>query len=760
MSTSPAEFDQKLRQVAEEKLAISLETNSKTLSPADSQRLLHELQVYRIELEMQNEELRQTLAEKDKQNARLVAINKQTEQALHKQTFASQHLSYQEFHSLVESMPQLVWATRPDGWNIYFNQQWVNYTGLTLEESYGHGWNAPFHPEDKQRAWEAWQRATQNNARYSLECRLRRADGVYRWWLIRGEPMRAANGEVLKWFGTCTDIEELKTAEAALLQGNEQLEQRVAERTTELTESEHQFRVLIQNLQSGVALINADGVFTIVNPAFLRIFELDNLANIKNVNDHDWSQWQVFDEFGALLDVNAHPVRQAAQTGKAVQDKLIAMNAPGNHQRKWLLVSAEPILDAQGHIYQLICTYHDVTDRKLAEMALLEREKRLTAQAEQLRENNRHKDEFLAMLSHELRNPLAPIRNAVEIQKRAGADISRISWCTGIIDRQLKQLTGLVDDLLDVSRINRGQIELKKEILEIRDFIPLAVESNQPLIEARQHNFSLKLPAEPLWVEGDRIRLAQIVSNLINNAAKYTQQAGSIQVLVQAFAEKIFIHVTDNGYGIDQLAISQLFDLFYQDDHSIHHSQGGLGIGLSLVRRLVDMHGGDVQAFSTGKGQGSEFVVSLPRLFLPETEPLSGKQLADRMPNKLRILVVDDNCDITETLAILLGNDGHQVLTANNSHTALEIAKAERPDVILLDIGLPEMNGHELAQEIRRNRELDKTLLLALTGYGQIEERQKSQASGFNYHLVKPLDSELLRSILSEYKSGSVYKTC
>ena len=199
-----------------------------------------------------------------------------------------------------------------------------------MEESYGHGWNIPFHPDDKPRAWDAWNRATQYNERYSLECRLRRADGVYRWWLIRGVPMRDANGDILKWFGTCTDIEELKSAEAALLQANEHLEQRVAERTTELTESEQQFRVLIQNLQSGVALINESGEFTIVNRAFLRIFELDDHSNIKNVNDRDWSQWQVFDEYGSLLGVNEHPVRQAALIGRPVLDKLVAVKAPGN----------------------------------------------------------------------------------------------------------------------------------------------------------------------------------------------------------------------------------------------------------------------------------------------------------------------------------------------------------------------------------------------------------------------------------------------
>jgi len=290
---------------------------------------------------------------------------------------AALHLSEQEFHSLAESMPQIVWATLPDGWTIYFNQQWVDYTGLTMEESYGHGWNTPFHPDDRQRAWDAWQLATQHNELYSLECRLRRADGVYRWWLIRGVPMLGVNGEILKWFGTCTDIEEIKLAEAELQMGNALLEQRVTERTLELLDSEQQFRVLIQNLQTAVALINEIGEFVIVNKSFLRVFELDDYSSIKNVNDRDWSQWQVFDEDGSLLDVDEHPVRKAALTGTPVRDKLVAVKAPENPKLKWLLLSAEPLMDAQGHIHLLICTYHDFTERKQAEEALRISDERL-----------------------------------------------------------------------------------------------------------------------------------------------------------------------------------------------------------------------------------------------------------------------------------------------------------------------------------------------------------------------------------------------
>ncbi len=223
-----------------------------------------------------------------------ITDRKRAEEALRK--------SEQEFRTLTEAMPQIVWATRPDGWNIYFNQQWMDYTGLTLDESYGHGWNTPFHPDDKQRAWDAWQRATQHDENYLLECRLRRADGVYRWWLIHGTPMRGANGEILKWFGTCTDIDDRKRAEEVL------------------RESEELLRILATNLISGVALIDENGEFCLYNPAFLRMFGLAENASVRNVNDCNWSNWQVFDEHGELLHVDNHPVRRAALTGEAVRN--------------------------------------------------------------------------------------------------------------------------------------------------------------------------------------------------------------------------------------------------------------------------------------------------------------------------------------------------------------------------------------------------------------------------------------------------------
>ncbi len=394
-------------------------------------------------------------------------------------------------------------------------------------------------------------------------------------------------------------------------------------------------------------------------------------------------------------------------------------------------------VNAQGQVEKLVGTNLDVTERKLAEQAL--------------RDADRRKDEFLAMLAHELRNPLAPIRNTLEIQKRANADPSRLAWCNEVIKRQVEQLMRLVDDLLDISRISRGLIELKKEPLEIRDFIQPALETSQPLIEARRHQLTLSLPAEPLWVEGDRIRLAQVISNLINNAAKYTDEGGLIELTAELAGEEVCIRITDNGRGIDPVDLPSLFNLFYQVAHDLDRSQGGLGIGLSLVQSLVAEHGGRVRAISAGLGQGSEFEIRLPRLILPSPVAAGCFPLPARNPGQLSIMVVDDNRDAAESLALLLEIDGHQVKTANDGSAALEMARTEYMDIIILDIGLPGMDGYEVAQAFRRRRELDKTLLIALTGYGQAEDKEKSRAAGFDAHLVKPVDFETLRKLLAEH---------
>lgn len=344
----------------------------------------------------------------------------------------------------------------------------------------------------------------------------------------------------------------------------------------------------------------------------------------------------------------------------------------------------------------------------------------------------------------------------MKFKKIVNNDPARISWCTAIIDRQVGHLTSLIDDLLDISRISRGLIELKKERLEIRDFIRPAVETNQPLIDSRKQQFSTMLPAEPLWVEGDRNRLTQIVSNLINNASKYTAEQGRIELSVEFSEDDISIRVSDNGCGIDPIALPNVFDLFYQVESSLDRSQGGLGIGLALVRKLVEKHGGDVKVFSAGREKGSEFVVRLPRFYLSMPEITYMEPKNGSITSKLHILVVDDNRDGAKSLALLLEIEGHTVQMAHDGQTALEVALASQPDVILLDIGLPGMDGYSVMQVLKQSNKLKRTLFVALTGYGQQADREKSYAAGFDEHLVKPLDHKALNKLLANYRKCSL----
>jgi signal transduction histidine kinase/DNA-binding response OmpR family regulator len=368
-----------------------------------------------------------------------------------------------------------------------------------------------------------------------------------------------------------------------------------------------------------------------------------------------------------------------------------------------------------------------------------------------IQDGDRLKNEFLAMLAHELRNPLAPIRNAVHILRCSDASGEQFQFAREIIDRQLEQMVRLVDDLLDVSRITRGKISLQREALDLRTVTARAVETSRPLIDARKQELTLALPEQPVPVKGDSTRLAQVVSNLLNNAAKFTPERGRIWLTLEVSDGDAVVRVRDSGVGISENMLSSIFDLFVQGDRSLDRSQGGLGIGLTLVRRLVEMHGGSVRAHSAGANQGSEFVVRLPTLLAPEKPAAlkNGRAPSSQKEAGRRVLIVDDNVDAAETLALLLRQLGHDVCTAHNGATALELAGAHRPEVVLLDIGLPGMDGYEVARQLKEQPGMDSVRIAAVTGYGQESDRARSQAAGFQYHLVKPVDLQILEEVLA-----------
>jgi signal transduction histidine kinase/ActR/RegA family two-component response regulator len=367
-----------------------------------------------------------------------------------------------------------------------------------------------------------------------------------------------------------------------------------------------------------------------------------------------------------------------------------------------------------------------------------------------LKEADRNKDEFLAMLAHELRNPLAPIVNALHLMRMNVSD-SQLNWSREVIGRQLTHLTRLVDDLLDVSRITRGKIALSRQPLEIRTLVGQAVEAVQPLLQERSHTFAARIPEHPLWVDGDSLRLTQALSNVLGNAVKYTDRGGHIELEVLGDDGDLEIRVRDNGIGIPAERLPLIFDLFTQLDRKSDHPQSGLGIGLALVRRLLEMHGGSVEARSDGAGRGSEFVIRLPRYAGELSARTDGEQRASSaLPVPAhRILIADDNLDALESLAEVLKLQGHEVFSASNGSLALESAERHLPDVALLDIGMPLLDGYEVARRIRSQDWGRQVTLLAVTGWGQDADRRRSREAGFDLHLVKPLDVDKLAELLS-----------
>ena len=513
------------------------------------------------------------------------------------------------------------------------------------------------------------------------------------------------------------------------------LERTNAER--QLLSERRRLQAIVDTIPTGLIMMDEHGSLLIENDAWKRTWG----GNAQLDGGIDYDRYKgVWADSGKPVAPEEWPCFVSWKDGAVIRDVIIDIarfdGNPGT-----IVVSSAPILDEGGRVVGAVAANMDITELRTAQM--------------KLQDADRRKDEFLAMLAHELRNPLAPISAAAQVLQVAKLDEARVRQTSQLIARQVNHMTGLVADLLDVSRVTRGLVELDETPLDIRHIVANAVEQVTPLIRSRRHHFALRLPPETTMVQGDEKRLVQILANLLNNAAKYTAEGGNIALEVEVRDAQVVIEVADDGIGMAPAVAARAFDLFAQAERSSDRSSGGLGLGLALVKSLTELHHGTVRCESAGLGKGSRFTVCLPRL-VQDGAPEGRQEAGEAMPqgaDALRIMVVDDNADAAAMLAMLLEASGHQVIVEHASRSALARASEEPPQVCLLDIGLPDIDGIELARRLRARPETADALLIAVTGYGQDQDRQLTQAAGFDHHLVKPVDIARLSAILAEART-------
>ncbi len=518
---------------------------------------------------------------------------------------------------------------------------------------------------------------------------------------------------------------DLERSNAALL-----AEAKVREAAQEaLRTSEKLYRAIGESIDYGVWICDAEGHNVYASDSFLRLTGLTQ----QQCSRFGWTQVLHPEDRDATL----HAWTACVRSGRLWYREHRVRGLDGQYHP--ILAQGVPIRDDAGHITRWAGINLDVERMKRTELAL--------------READRRKDEFLATLAHELRNPLAPIRNAVQILESPAADERRRKWGRDVIARQVNHMALLLDDLLDVSRVTRGQFELRKDYVELKTVCDAAIETARPLLEAKQHSLSVSLPPSPLTLEADPLRLAQVISNLLTNAAKYTDPNGRITLSAMLDETELRIAVADSGIGLATATLPKLFTMFSQVNSAIDRAQGGLGIGLALVKGLVDLHGGTVEARSEGLGHGSEFVIHLPRRLVTQREvggDPAARPISARTQRPMQILIADDNRDAADTLSATLGLRGCSVTAAYSGAEALEVGARDRPQVVILDVGMPGLDGYETARRIRLEAWGVRTVLVALTGWGQEQDRQRAAAAGFDEHLTKPVDPNRLYEILLE----------
>ena len=636
-----------------------------------------------------------------------ITERKQTEQALRERT--------ERYELILAGSQSAIWDWDVPGRRVHFSSQWKAMRGFSDNEvgDSEDEWSTGIHPDDAPRVLAAVQAHFDGKTRvFAEEYRIYCRDGTLKWIADRGIAQRDAGGRVIRMAGSETDITERKRIEQALRDSQADLKRaqsvgqigswRLNIQRNELNWSDENHRIFGIPVDTPLSY-----------ESFLATIHPDDREYV----DRMW---------------------MAALRGAPydIEHRLVVEG-----EVKWVRERAELEFDEQGRLLGGFGTTQDVTGLKQAEQALIEADQR--------------KDEFLAMLAHELRNPLTPIRNAAHVLGRVETREPRVLWAQQLIERQVGHLTRLVDDLLDVSRIARGKVALKMEPVALADVVNQALDTARPLLDAMRHRIAVRLPEHPVYLEGDPVRLAQVLLNLLDNAAKYTPAGGEVEVEASATGQVIEIKVRDNGIGIQAELLPQIFDLFQQGERTPDRSQGGLGIGLTLVKRLVEMHGGLVEAHSAGTGQGSEFNIWLPALPGTSATASPETQQPGAAAMRCRVLVVDDDPAVADSMRVLLQIDGHDVRLAASGEAALELVRSFRPQLVLLDIGLQGMDGYAVARQLRAQQpEGERIWLVAVTGYGHAEARARSTDAGFDRHLVKPVCPEALCALLAEVGRG------
>ena len=611
----------------------------------------------------------------------------------------------------VDDLPGLVFTADPHSFNTSFNARLQSFAGVGADDPEGACWLEIVHPDDHAIA-DLRSRSSDLSAAegFRVECRLRRADGQYLWHRLSVEPQREATGAITAWIGLATDIDDL-------VQGGE------VRPSHEHDEASALLDALFHSAPLGLGFWDRNLRFRRVNAALAEMNGLAPEAHIGKTPNELFPGLRNLDQVLAQW-------REVIASGKPLLDVTVRGRTPLSSQERVWVEDFVPVW-SNDEIIGLAALVRETTEDE----ALRARQSELI---ERLAAADDRKNHFLAVLAHELRNPLAPLKTGIDLLRLGVEDAALRERVQAMMERQIKQVVALVDELLDVSRINQGKVTLNPTTVDVSALIENAVQSvRQSLADAR--SISVQVPAEALMISGDQVRLIQVLTNLLGNACKYTTKNGTIRVKAERRQENVVVSVQDDGVGIEPALLEHVFEMYYQGEAA---RDRGLGIGLTLVRAMVELHGGDVLARSDGPGRGAEFIVTLPGLEAAQAE-VPRPKTADELW-RLTVLLVDDNVDAADSLALLMRLRGATVTVANDGASALALLDELQPQLALLDIGMPEMDGYQLAQAIRKRQSGRSIHLVAITGFGQEEDKVRSRASGFDHHLTKPVDMDAL----------------